>query len=104
MNATMNRNKQIAETILSQLGGARFVAMTGAHNLGFDGPSLSFRFKGNRKVNYCKIALEANDTYTVEFWKIGRGVNFSKISEMGTVYADQLQAIFTAKTGLDCHL
>jgi hypothetical protein len=91
-----------ANQILSQLGGNKFLAMTGAHTLINTGEGLTMKLRTNKsKANYFKITLNVMDTYTVEFQK----VNYSKltVTEVATfenVYCDQLQNIFTQITGM----
>lgn len=99
---------QIAQTILSQLGGNRFIAMTGAKNLGAGSNSLQFHFpKGAKsRANICRVTLETSDTYLVEFWNYNRAkLTTTHVGEPHRgIYADQLQALFTEVTGLDTHL
>ena len=91
-----------ANQILSQLGGNKFLAMTGAHTLINTGSGLTMKLRSNKsKANYLKITLNAMDTYTVEFQK----VNYSKftvsdVANFENVYCDQLQKIFTSVTGM----
>jgi hypothetical protein len=93
---------QVAQTILQQLGGRRFVAMTGArHFLGGE-RMLSFRlpsYFARNGINAVRITLDGSDTYTVEFSKL-RGITFTPISKHEGIYCDGLQALFTAETGL----
>ena len=101
-NYTKDEQKEIAATILSQLGGAgRLVAMTGAkfftsHPEG----GLSFKIGRNSKgVNYCKISLTSDDLYTVEF----KRVTVKKITDKGTTegaYCDMLVDLFENATGM----
>lgn len=103
---TTDTRKQIADTILRQLGGSKFITMTGAKNFSFDAKgNLAFRFLKPRgkKVNYCKISLDSTDTYNVQFGYI-RNIDFTEGDLITMVYADQLQTVFTAHTGLDTHL
>ena len=97
----------IAQTILHQLGGNRFIAMTGAKNLVNHGDALSFRLPANfaaKGINSVKVILDvARDLYTVEFNKI-RGVKFTEIAKFEGVCFDDLQALFTGETGLDTRL
>lgn len=89
---------QIAQTILSQLGGNRFLAMTGA-SVTRDGPILSIRLRGPRAI---RITLKPDDTYLVEDFKGGRAPSFKvtrKVLADGA-YAEDLQPIFTQATGL----
>ena len=95
----------VATKILEQLGGNRFLAMTGSKNLVNHGNALSMKFPKprGRQVNYLKITLEPADMYTMEFGYI-RGLNYTPHDPITGVYARELQEIFTAKTGLDTHL
>lgn len=91
-----------AETILAQLGGQRFVAMTGANRMAGDETMLMFSLPGRLAkdgINKVKVELANNDTYTVTFWKL-RGVSVRVVAERSVVYADQLREVFTAVTGL----
>ena len=93
-------NQMTARTILNQLGGNRFVAMTGAKQLVDLGEGLQFRIGRNcKKVNSVVIKLNGNDLYDVEFYNI-RGINFTKKSEAKNVFCDQLADIFEEHTGL----
>lgn len=101
----------IAETILEQLGGHRFIAMTGARNLLNCGNSLRFRIPGNitkHRINSVEIVLTPDDLYTMKFGKVTIRKNgdfeFKIISEHEDIYFDQLQEIFTEETGLYTHL
>ena len=92
---------EIAKEILRQLGGNKFIAMTGAKNfLGSSGENfLSFKFQGNRDLTHCKIILESDDTYTMEFYKV-RGHKCLKIKTFMLIYCDKLAEIFADQTGL----
>ena len=91
-----------ANQILSQLGGNKFLAMTGANTLINTGLGLTMKLRSNKsKANYLKITLNEMDTYTVEFQK----VNYSKftvndVAAFENVYCDQLQKVFTLITGM----
>lgn len=92
----------VANTIGAQLGGTgRLRAMIGADNFVGSVNSLQFKFKARAKngANTLRVRLAADDTYTVEFWKV-RGVSVSKLSEQSDVYADNLRAVFEHETGL----
>lgn len=93
----------VAETILSQIGGNRFRAMTGAKNLIAHNDGLSFRFPQTKGVNYCKITLNMFDTYDVEFGMVRnkQGVpTYTKKKVVDNIFNDQLQEVFTNTTGL----
>lgn len=92
----------VASTILAQLGGCRFITMTGAKHLTSTPTSLTFQLPRGKTKNKCRavrITLEANDTYTVEFIKIGT-LRSEVISRHDMIYFDQLQELFTEETGL----
>lgn len=95
---------QVATTILQQLGGNRFVAMTGAKDFVGSDDALMFRIPQANGINKVRIILGADDLYMVEFWKIGGSRAPRQIDVKHRIYADQLQAVFTSVTGLDTHL
>ena len=104
----MNRDeaKQIAATILHQLGGQKFVAMTGAHSFtsGEDG-TLSFRFRMSKSWKALNVTLNSMDTYDMTFYKIGNAPTHKVTTKkINGIYFDQLQEIFTKETGLNTHL
>ncbi len=92
-----------AQTILAQLGGRKFTAMTGAYNYLDTGNGLQFAFQGCKALNRCRITLEPSDTYLVEFFKVGKFDYVSGPSREG-VYAANLQTVFTAITDLETRL
>lgn len=99
----MTTTNQVAETILAQLGGARIAVMIGAKHIMHDGNKLIVRFaaKATNKANHFEVELAADDTYTVTFWKIGRGgLDCKEISSTRMVYADQLKRFVEKETGL----
>ena len=98
------RGRNIAKTILQQLGGNKFIAMTGAKNLGFTNNGLQMKIGRNSKgITHVVISLKSTDTYDVEFIKM-RGVNRKVVKKLKRVYADQLGKIFTKYTGLRIRL
>ena len=100
-------NTDIAQTILDQMGGVnRLHTMIGARNMiALDGTGgLQFSFKGCRSANKLVIRLNGLDLYDMTFWKVMRNGEFVQVSESCNVYADQLQDIFIADTGLDLRI
>lgn len=98
------KNEQVAQTILAQLGGDKFIAMTGAKNLARGDRYLQFQLPrgATNRAKYVKIALEINDTYTVTFSRMMRGTyEVVIISTHEMIYAEQLCELFTAQTGLE---
>lgn len=100
----MGNNKQIADTILSQLGGRRFMAMTGARNLVAIDSGLTMKVGRNDKgVTHVTITLTPADEYDMRFQRVWG----TKVTEKGGyegIYCDMLQSLFTEGTGLDTHL
>jgi hypothetical protein len=90
---------QIAQTILTQLGGNRFLAMAGAKNLVGGNETLSFKIPASNGINHVAITLDCNDTYRVTFSKYAK-LQLRIVHTVGNVYADQLRALFTDQTGL----
>lgn len=97
-----------AQTILAQIGGNRFLAMTGAKNLIGDNSMLRFdlpRGAAKNKANKVQITLEASDTYRVDFIRYdARKLECQTVGTVSDVYADNLRDVFTAATGLYCTL
>jgi hypothetical protein len=98
----------IAQTILQQLGGSRFVKMTGAKDLLGDENSLLFRLPerfARDGINKVRITLDLSDTYTITFLKCNfRKHEFQIVAERSGIYFDMLQPVFTEVTGLDTSL
>jgi hypothetical protein len=97
-----------ADTILAQLGGGKFIAMTGANGFIQGGRTLSFKLpRGARDgINGISITLTPADLYDVEFLKVSGGRSYSRkvVREVTGVYADQLRSVFTSVTGLETSL
>lgn len=92
----------IHETILIQLGGNKFLAMTGGLCYS-DGNTLIVKFKGSMVANIMYITLKENDLYTVEICKF-RGMNVKTVKQLDDVYAEMLKPIFEQTTGLKTSL
>lgn len=90
----------VATTILEQLGGGRFVAMTGSKNFVGSADALSFRIGSGAKngINAARIVLTPADDYTVTFLRI-RGTKVVEVETREGIYCDQLQDVFTTATG-----
>lgn len=97
---------EVAQTILQQLGGNRFIVMTGAKHFGWYPDELKFQIPASwtkNKARYVSVKLTADDTYTVTFKRLKR-VDLVTVGEFTGIYADMLQKTFTDATGLDTHL
>lgn len=96
----MATDMTVANTILAQLGGNRFIMMTGSKNLVGDKDSLAFKVGRNGKgVTHVRIKLEANDTYTVRFMAV-RGANIKDVMSTEGTQAGDLRSLFEYATEL----
>ncbi|EBZ4888481.1 hypothetical protein EZW88_24480 [Salmonella enterica subsp. enterica serovar Bredeney] len=100
-------SKEIAVETLNQLGGNKFIAMTGAKNfVWLEKSGLIFKLPSDfarNGINLVRIKLEPSDTYNIEFLK-SRGASLKSIASFEIIYCDQLQEIFTVTTGRYTHL
>ena len=104
--------KAIADTILEQLGGNKFIVMTGSKNFVADGNTLRMTLAKNvSKANRLYITLNADDTYTMRFFKCtaprfnSKTLSFTNekikdIKIVNGVYCDMLRNIFETVTEL----
>lgn len=100
---TANKNL-VAKTILEQLGGNKFIAMTGARQFGAGEKSLTFKIgRNNSKANHVRITLNCMDTYDMAFIKVYK-FDAKTVSAKGSIYAEDLQRVFTGETGLNTSL
>jgi len=104
----------IARTILDQLGGNRFVMLTGCNSFVGDKDTLRMSIPRNySKANRLWITLNEKDLYDMRFFRFRRGhINRNgefipeKIDEekvYSDIYFDQLQEVFTRHTHLYTH-
>lgn len=93
-------SKREGAEVIKQLGGGRFIAMTGAKDF-FIGPKgVVFKIGRNSKgVNYVRINLNSMDTYDVEFLSVRSYKEKVKSTAKG-IYADMLRDAFEQHTGL----
>lgn len=110
--------KTIGATILQQLGGQKFVMMTGCSKFMIGEKSetnpkywLRMNIGQNSKgVNRLKVYYnEVTDDYTMEFYRQVMDhktfdVKISRVKIYENVFCDQLQELFTEATGLYTHL
>jgi len=95
-----------AGEVLRQLGGNKFIAMTGAKDFVRDDAQqkISFKIGRNAKsINYVTITLNSMDTYDIVFLRARAG-KITVVSKVDGIYNDQLQDVFTEHTGLYTHL
>ncbi|MFZ3481881.1 hypothetical protein [Sphingomonas sp. 3-13AW] len=96
----------VPRTTLTQLGGNRFVAMTGAKSFAGDSNSLTFRLPASMtkgRATGIRIVLTGNDDYTLETFKVvNHAVTRLELCEC--VYVENLRETFTEMTGLSTRL
>lgn len=101
-----NEVMQVPETILQQLGGNKFVAMTGAKDFAGAAYMLAFSLSSRMTRNKCNrviITILASDTYKVQFCKLSK-FELKPITTLVGVHCSELQQIFTQETGLVARL
>jgi len=109
-------NVERATTIVNQLGGNKFLVMTGSKNiLALENGVRMDLVTNISGANKLEITLDPLDTYSMRFYKYAPGRLNKKtftytddkiveIKEMSGVYFDQLQSIFTEVTRLHTKL
>jgi hypothetical protein len=97
----------VAQTILAQLGGNRFIAMTGAKSF-VGGPTfLGFTIPRNSSpANRVTVTYQpGRDLYSMSFIKTSRGgLDSKEVQRFDGLYADQLRPTFTQVTGMETSL
>ena len=98
--AKTKRGLKIANTVLQQLGGERFRAMTGAKNIVALENGIQFSIpKAKDGINKVVIKLTSQDNYDIEYWRI-RGASFKLIKVSKSIGVENLRSTFTKDTGL----
>jgi hypothetical protein len=104
---------EIQKTILAQLGGNKFIAMTGSKNFLKESEN-TLRMDLTRNMsgaNKLYITLDADDTYTMRFVKLvlpklnmktfeWSEQKVKEIEKFEGVYFDMLRPLFTQVTGM----
>lgn len=115
-NYTKDEQKEIAMTIINQMGGAgKLKAMLGVKTFGVIDGGVVFQFKMNPKMNKCEIKLNGMDLYDMKFFKHHNITGNEKTVEamdkkivksqivveaFDGIYNDMLKPIFESTTGL----
>lgn len=93
----------VANAILTQLGGRRFLAMTGAKHLVGSADALSMQLPNavcnGKKCTGVRIVLAPSDTYIVEAVAV-RKQEYKILDTRRDVYVENLREVFTGLTGL----
>jgi hypothetical protein len=89
-------DQTMAKAILAQLGGERFVMMTGATSFIGSADSLTFKLRSNpKRVTPVRVILTPDGLYDMTFFRTGKGPQ----SHDG-IHREMLQEVFAANTGL----
>lgn len=101
---TTQEQKMQAATILKQLGGNKFIMMTGAKNFVCDEKGIGFRFMRNKiGAQFCRIELNSLDLYNMSFRKLVKD-RLVILKEVNNLYDDHIEEIFSEITGLATRL
>lgn len=108
-NIEVNPTNIAINAILDQLGGSKFIVMTGVKNLLYrttPRPYLQMDIPGNAgKVNRLEITLDSNDTYTMKFYHLSKnGLKISNEKTFKDKLGTELQSVFSEVTGMDTTL
>ncbi|MFM2666730.1 hypothetical protein AAFX24_18035 [Vibrio mediterranei] len=102
--STKEQRLDIANTILAQLGGNRFIRMTGAKQFVALEQGLMFALPGRLAklgVNKVRIELNASDTYTMTTLRVNaRQGEAIEVQCESYLYCDQLEETFETMTGV----
>jgi hypothetical protein len=99
---------EVAKTILHQLGGNKFIVMTGAKNIVYgtndqENDFICFKIMPNaKKITHIYIELTSMDLYNMQFLRCST-LKRDIIKEHCNIYDDMLQDIFTQETQLYTH-
>ena len=94
-----------AKTLLKQLGGNRFMAMTGAKAFGIGKDGLHVKICRNAKsISHVVIDLDrGKDLYDMKFLRVRAG-KIKVVKKIKGIYANQLGDIFKRYTGMNVRL
>ena len=102
---------EIIATILNQLGGRKFTAMTGAKNYTQTDRGVTFKIGRNAgKVNQVTVDYNiGKDLYDLKFEKVSISkktfeIKRKLIKSFDGVFGSQLQELFTSVTGMETKL
>ena len=94
-------NQSQAKTLLRQLGGNKFIMMTGAKQMSIGKNGLTMKIGRNSKsITHVAIDLDrGKDLYIMKFIRVRKGIP-KVVKRYDGIYADNLNNIFEKETGL----
>lgn len=105
--ATAARNQQIASVIVQQLGGNKFIVMTGAKRVTVLDMGVGFQLPTAAKgINWVEITLDyQQDLYRVGFYTVNtRTFGKTEVHSCDGLDVEQMVAAFKDQTGLSIRL
>lgn len=101
MNNEKQHKMEIANTILEQLGGNKFIAMTGSHTFIADKKALIMTLTRNKaRAKQLRIELNDKDLYDMTFYNVNQDFDHEIVTRHEDAPAEIIQNLFTATTGL----
>jgi len=97
-----NRQLEIANTILKQLGG-KLKTMIGASNILALKSGVQFDFKMNRKMNRCQIELNSMDLYDIRLYRNIKVTGYEKNLETMEEKMEKSKVVVKESTNLYNH-
>ena len=102
--STKEERLEVANTILQQLGGNRFIVMTGAKQFVAIEQGLMFMLPARLAklgINKVRVELDASDTYTMTTLKVNARRNTAiEVQRETLTHCDRLEATFEGMTGV----
>ncbi len=92
----------VPNTILEQLGGSKFLSMTGARNFVGSSDSLQMHLP-TRRSPMVTVRLDPDDTYSVVVYRL-QNLQPKVVTAVHDVHVAQLRETFTRLTGLETSL
>ncbi len=90
----------VSKIILEQMGGlGRIARMIGGNSFAYTDKTLRFSWKARSKSNQVLVTLRPDDTYDVEFFRLGRKTH-KLITKYEGIYCDGLIEVFETETKL----
>lgn len=91
---------EIPKTILEQLGGKRFIAMTGAHSFVGNKEGLLFTIpKSPSGIKKVRIVLNLGDLYDIEYYEENPKFHWNVKTRSNDIFCEDLEIDFFRNTG-----
>lgn len=109
MEKQLSIGAEVANSVMTYLGGNAFLAITGTKPKFYDDNNRSVMFGLTRNqigAKFMEVRLNSMDTYDVLFFKLKDRTSVDRVilHEAKGYYGDMLQELFTNVTGLNTRL